>query len=110
MAAIASILTTESTKAMLVVSGSEACQIDPSISTPPTLLFNNTYRRLDVGADATDASADSPGRDGPKELDSKPLLLGPGLWMGLSMLATSGKAPENCDEVEDAPVAASVAG
>ena len=95
---------------MAMVLGSETCQIDPWISEPPTMLFNNTYRRFDVGADATDARAESPGRDGPKELDSKPLLLGPGLWMGLSMLPTSGKAPENCDEVEDAPVAASVTG
>ena len=96
---------------MAIVLGSETCQIDTlGYRNLQQCLFNNTYRRFDVGADATDARADSPGRDGPKELDSKPLLLGPGLWMGLSMLPTSGKGPENCEEVEDAPVAASVTG
>lgn len=63
--------------------------------------YNSTYRRLDVGADATDARADSPGREGPSELDSKPL------WPGLSTLPASGNALENCD---DAPVTASVIG
>lgn len=72
--------------------------------------LESTYRRFDVGADATDARADSPGSDGPSELESKPLLLGPGLSLALSTLPTSGSAPANCDEVDGAPVTASVTG
>lgn len=65
-----------------------------------------TYRRFDVGAEATDAKAERPGKDGPREL-GKPLLP-PGLWFVLSSALKSGTVPDACDEADDAPAAASV--
>lgn len=62
---------------------------------------HGTYRRLDVGAEATDARADRPGSEALNELDSKPLLL------ALSRLPVSGITLANCD---DAPGAASTPG
>lgn len=35
--------------------------------------YHKTYRRFEVGAEATDANAERPGNDGPREL-GKPLL------------------------------------
>jgi hypothetical protein len=46
----------------------------PKATLPQDTAEKCTYRRLDVGADATDASAERPGREGPRELGpGKPL-------------------------------------
>lgn len=63
-------------------------------------------RRFDVGAEATDAKAERPGKDGPREMGKPPLL--PGLWFDLSRELNSGTVPEACEEADDAPAAASV--
>ena len=51
-----------------------------------------TYRRLDVGAEATDARAESPGSEAVNELDAKPGLL------ALSRLSGPGNTLANCDD------------
>lgn len=65
------------------------------------------FRRLEVGADATDARADSPDSDGPREPGKLPPLLSllPGL---LSREPNSGSVPKYCDDAEDALATASV--
>lgn len=93
------------------------CRI-PYVALPSYLVKDNpsrrgiqrvTYRRLEVGADATDARADSPGSDGPSELGKlPPLLLLPGLRLDLSREPKSGIGPDVCDDADDAPTVASV--
>lgn len=64
---------------------------------------------MEVGADATEAKAESPGRDGPRELGKAlPLLLLLGLWVYLSRELASGSVPEYCDDADDAPAPVSV--
>lgn len=47
-----------------------------------------------MGAEATDAKADNPGNEGPRELGNPLLLLLPGLPVDLSIEANSGRVPE----------------
>ncbi|KAF9890718.1 hypothetical protein FE257_005584 [Aspergillus nanangensis] len=71
-------------------------------------IWRNTYRKLEVGADATDAKADSPVNDCPKEPGKPLLFVLPGLPEGLSREPNSGNVPEYCDDAEDAATPASV--
>ncbi|GMF81650.1 unnamed protein product [Aspergillus oryzae] len=67
----------------------------------------STYRRLEVGADATEARADSPDSDGPREPGKLLPLLS--LLSGLlSREPNSGSAPKYCDDADDALATASV--
>ena len=78
--------------------GCRGCGCMPrQIAPEPGVQWTQTYRRLEVGAEATDARADRPGSDALNELDSKPKLL------ALSRLSVSGNTLANCD---DAPGAA----
>lgn len=69
-----------------------------------------THRRLEVGADATDARTDRPGSDCPRELENASALFVPSSELFSRELdARSGRVVEYCDDADDTPCAVSVA-
>ncbi|KAL4870071.1 hypothetical protein BDV12DRAFT_195681 [Aspergillus spectabilis] len=68
-----------------------------------------THRRFEVGADATEASTERPGRDGPRELANTLALSVPSGLLSSEVEARSGRVPEYCDDADEAPCAVSVA-